>query len=1679
MTPNTIEAFLNAAGGSYRGNKIFVANNSLAALKFILSMNDFSFRRFGRGVFEFYGLARKSDKVGESKYLEYLTDYRDIDTEEASGCFSNVEVICETAEHFKCSYVWPGWGHASENPELPKACARRNLLFLGPTEEAMTLLGQKISANKLADQCGIPTIPWMEVGAIEETKEFCRKVEYPIMIKTSDGGGGKGIREIEKEEKLEESIEIVKAEVRTEEVFVTKLLKDIKHIEVQVLADTHGEAVVLSTRDCTLQRRNQKLIEEGPATLPDGMLPPLMEQAQSLVKTANYSGACTVEFIFTVEDRKIYFLEANPRLQVEHTVSELLTDSNLCAAQWLISTGVAIATLREMGVIKPEAEKRHVVAARIIAECPNSAFSPSTGKVAVSGFFPSGTVGYFGVDSGVIGQYNDSQFGHVFGVGGCRKEAVDSLKMILSSLRISGEVKTLNKFLLDLISTDAFETGAHTTAFTESYQRRWVEQRGFDAFFVLAYVALFSSAQKITTRTEVIFRMGGILFTAHAAPMDAFVYGVEICGGFSVIEISKLADAKYRIKNLQEESQTIYFTTCKSISEIVCCGHTYQFENGTGGNEVLAAGSGRVVRFLKDDYVTKGEEYLEIECMKNIMRLSAPKEGKLTQLVASGDTITAGDVIATIVGGVEEEILAHTEPISHRNTAANYTLSLFSQFPVPEQEWRYEEEFVIAALHKYTLLSSADHTQSLDLYISKALTAFQNMNTPLTEHIPMLTALKYAISSKKDKNTLCMVQSLLDRSGLEKAKKEIGDVLARIQTQGTEFLKEKAALELSPETMLSLCLVPQTSHLSALLWVKRTFAKEGTFTKNGVHFTISGALCTLLWEDVPREEAGMVYLVRKKTSQPPSIKGTVTTIEISEEAPAAFRTYQNTVEDTRYAEIDPLLSERLGVDKLPTNSVLVGVHWNRRIFVYKTEGRVSMRCVLSSHDLLEKDAVVDALFQEVKAAYILADVEASLSVVVCVSAEMHLDQEGLASLMKRKILPRVLTLTEYDLEEVIVRGSILPGGMSGHQNTMEGCAVLSPCAGELPFILYAITHRGFNESSLFISGHQIFYAIDEMEIKHTPSTPCKFTEDLSAKTIDAVYGPKRKKARSLGTAYIYDICTLLEVLTKEMHKGLAVTELFLGAKETNLRMETTEVYETGVPAGVFEVPEHAMKGWRFKSGKLDFLLVGSDITENSGAFSISEDIFFSKCAAQAQALKIPFVYVSSNSGAKIQVFEKLKENMLYLEDKNTIYLSEEAYRAFENKDQIQTKKTTHQGATIYEITAILGEFGMGVENLSYSAEIAKQMARAYNAIPTLTYATGRAVGIGAYLASIGERVIQKQDSPIILTGFQALNRLIQQSLYQSNIEIGGPGILAKNGVVHRIVTTETEGVLEILRWIDFVHTSSRYLLPSPPQNFPPPLQIENFNPEEIVETVSDKNSFVEYLAVWAPNVRVGRMKLNGVSCGVIYPRCGTVTTKVPCRTSGEREVLWIENVLLPETSKKIAQAVKDFSNEGLDVLILLNWKGFSAGHLDMFDGILQAGSKIIQNITTAKTKIFSYICPNSELRGGSWVVFDKFIGSSVRFAAHPTSKGGVIHPDGLASIKFKEPEVQSILTRSEIKSTSKTNLALGRQFCDLHDTSTRMLHMEAIHQILNVSELKHEVCQYFTSPSPPSAQPQP
>jgi acetyl-CoA carboxylase biotin carboxylase subunit len=389
--------------------------------------------------------------------------------------YLRIDRVIEAALRAGAEAIHPGYGFLAENADFAQAVTDAGLVFIGPSAEAMRLMGSKTSARRVAIEAGVPVVPGTTaaLSSLEDAHGVAAKFGYPVMLKASAGGGGKGMRLVTAAEDLESAFQTAQSEAAAAfgnaEVYLEKAIERPRHIEIQIFADTHGNFVHLGERECSIQRRHQKVIEECPSPINDsGLRAAMGTAALSAARAVAYTGAGTVEFLVADETREFYFLELNTRLQVEHPVTELVTGIDLVREQIMVAAGEPLSfTQEDVGW------RGHAIECRVYAENPENNFIPSPGRIAhLRVPAGAGVRDDGGVETGTeVSIYYDPMISKLAAWGRTRREAIDRLRRALDEYTVSG-IKTTLPFFREIVRDEEFIAGRLDTGFISRFFER-------------------------------------------------------------------------------------------------------------------------------------------------------------------------------------------------------------------------------------------------------------------------------------------------------------------------------------------------------------------------------------------------------------------------------------------------------------------------------------------------------------------------------------------------------------------------------------------------------------------------------------------------------------------------------------------------------------------------------------------------------------------------------------------------------------------------------------------------------------------------------------------------------------------------------------------------------------------------------------------------------------------------------------------------------------------------------------------------------------------------------------------------------------------------------------------------------------------------------------------------------
>ncbi|WP_077326492.1 acetyl-CoA carboxylase biotin carboxylase subunit [Virgibacillus siamensis] len=440
--------------------KVLIANRGEIAARVIRTC-----KKLNIGTVAVYSEADQKAPFVEMADESYL-----IGPPRVNESYLNVDKIISIAKEANVDAIHPGYGFLSENGQFSDKCAQHDIVFIGPSKTVMEKMGSKIEARKAMQEAGVPVVPGTEgaVASADAAIEIAKDIGYPIMLKASAGGGGIGMQVVRSDEELMKAFESNSKRAKTffgdGAMFMEKKLENARHIEIQLLADNHGNAVHLFERECSIQRRNQKVVEEAPSQfISENTRQKMGKAAVKAAKSLGYTNAGTIEFLVD-EDENFYFLEMNTRIQVEHPITEAITGLDIVEKQLEIADGKELDLKQDELTIDG-----HAIEVRIYAEDPKT-FYPSPGHIDTF-HVPEGE--YVRNETAVTSNYDvtpfyDPMIGKLIVKGSTRDEAISRMKEALMTYKVEG-IKTNIPMLLDVIDHEAFKKGNTTTSFVDNY----------------------------------------------------------------------------------------------------------------------------------------------------------------------------------------------------------------------------------------------------------------------------------------------------------------------------------------------------------------------------------------------------------------------------------------------------------------------------------------------------------------------------------------------------------------------------------------------------------------------------------------------------------------------------------------------------------------------------------------------------------------------------------------------------------------------------------------------------------------------------------------------------------------------------------------------------------------------------------------------------------------------------------------------------------------------------------------------------------------------------------------------------------------------------------------------------------------------------------------------------------
>ncbi len=652
-------------------NKLLIANRGEIAARIIRTA-----RKMG-----IYTIAVFSEQDNNALHTSKADEYLSLGRGPIRETYLNIEKIMDLARKSQADAIHPGYGFLSENPEFSRACEKNNIIFIGPSAEAIRVMGNKTEAAGFVSGLNIP-LPHIKKGTPEELIQKIEDEDFPVMIKAAAGGGGKGMRIVRQKEHLKEALKSTAREAYSyfgdDTVYIEKYFENPKHIEIQILGDHHGNYMHLFERECSIQRRHQKIIEESPSpTLDETTRGEMGNAAVKIARAINYTGAGTVEFLVD-EAINFYFLEMNTRIQVEHPVTEMITDTDLIREQIRIAEGKPLRWNQENITYNG-----HAIEARVYAENPENEFLPAPGKIHQL-IFPE--IKGVRIDSGIaegseISPEYDPLITKIVAWNDNRTSAIDLLREGLDQTVIMGIRHNLN-YLKTILRDESFRNNRFTTRFIDHNHKKFIEtiirqrEQTDTRLLIAAYIFLQSINSKENTYEHVWNHLGYWQpYMEWSVTIGNQEYHFNFTRNNRVLtlhpqteafhaELSEMHDG-YLVIGTGENRTTVYYTRVdESQTDMLIHGHLFQLfdrdyqeitaqkkhihKEYKNGEPIKSPMFGKVldVQVKEDMVVKKGQTLAIVEAMKMENNILAPYDTTIKHIsIKEGEQVRDGQII--------------------------------------------------------------------------------------------------------------------------------------------------------------------------------------------------------------------------------------------------------------------------------------------------------------------------------------------------------------------------------------------------------------------------------------------------------------------------------------------------------------------------------------------------------------------------------------------------------------------------------------------------------------------------------------------------------------------------------------------------------------------------------------------------------------------------------------------------------------------------------------------------------------------------------------------------------------------------------------------------------------------------------------------------------------------------
>ncbi|KAF6778945.1 hypothetical protein AHF37_01156 [Paragonimus kellicotti] len=1569
---------------------ILIANNGIAAVKCMRSLRKWAYATFrDSDALAFVCMATPEDVHANAEYIKMANKTVMVPGGSNPNNYANVELILQTAVTNEVDAVWAGWGHASENPQLPEVLSKNNIAFLGPSHYAMWALGDKVASTILAQSADVPTLPWSgstlrvplvssqsSVDSISDQSFGDQPMFFHPQSNTLDGSSHSRLNSTSSTTTTVNPVGSDQPHFYLDRAPGSYALLKTRALHTQppnwitpvnlVTDDLYQRACVTDAASC---QSFADLIgypimikaAEGGGGKVSGplfvvtLVHYLCRLLFRLSKLVGYVSAGTVEYLYDPCTNQFYFLELNPRLQVEHPCTEVVAEVNLPACQLQIAMGIPLHQIKDIRdlyhissqsdcpVSFEQLEKNrrppscYVIAARITSEDPDEGFKPRPGDVQELNFKSSQSVwGYFSVGSaGGIHEFADSQFGHCFSAAKSREQARDS--------------------------------------------------------HLLSYESFYSHPSLLNTVKVQSEVPGSPIFVMKC---------MQKCRH---LEVQLLADQYGQAISLFGRDCSIQRRHQKIIEEAPIV---------VAPKETIDAMERAAVRLSKlVGYVSAGTvEYLYDPCTNQFYFLELnPRlqvEHPCTEVVAEVNLPACQLQIAM---GIPLHQIKDIRDLYHISSQSDCPVS-FEQL---EKNRRPPSCYVIAAR-----ITSEDPDEGFK---------------PRPGDVQELNF--------KSSQSVWGYFSVGSAGGIhEFADSQFGHCFSAAESR-----------EQAREPFIGLC-----------FFLLYTFQLPVGKAAVDYRFFVR---CIIRHADLLSTEASFEFL---QSEAERTLLEAMDALELAHTHPDAAQTMGNHI----FLNFAPILFLE-DLNHLKSTIRKTVLRYARRFIRLRvTQAELKLRIRFQPS-------------------------EPPVPIRVTLN-----DEQGFA--LGMDVYREVLHPTN---------GEILLWSLGPPRGPLHGLPALLPHEKKDYLQLKRFQARKFNTAYVYDYPKLITQALLALWSLYNPDRNAGILHSTGSADGYNLTSPDLLKAdKILDSRVPID----LEAVTDSPNVGdidenvvLSCTELALDA-EGKLR----PVFRNPGSNSIGMVIWHMVLRTPDTPTGRAIIVIANDATHMAGSFGPAEDLSFYRASHLARRLGIPRIYLASNTGARIRVAEEVKAvfRVAWLDPLHPekgydyLYLTPEDYEGLRAHQAVNCERLEVSGEVRYKILDIVGKsYDMSVENLRGSAMIAGETSAAYDDIFTITIVTNRAIGIGAYLARLGQRIIQVKNSHIILTGAMALNKLLGREVYSSNSQLGGVQVMANNGVSHLVASDELLALQQALDWLTYVpaergqsvpimyrpvpidkvdcasfaailssspRLSNRKLthLPFDPIDrdveYVPSRDRSNDDPRWMFTGVMashlictsdlttgvrrptgdsriptepgsqsdhwlsgffDWGTWRETLAAWAAGVVVGRARLGGIPCGAITAETRSVTCHVPAdpaNLSTEAQVVnQAGQVWYPDSAYKTAQAITDMARERLPLFVFASWRGFSGGMKDMYDQVLKFGSMIIDALRRYPEPVFVYLPPHSQLRGGAWVVVDPAINPDrMEMYADPIScRAGVLEPEGTVEIKYRKPDLIKTMHRLDEK----------------------------------------------------------